>query len=206
MVFWGMVVSEGNLIDAETGETLESVAGMTDEEIGRLLWTKYRHGARGIRNRSSLSENYAYDRNGQGILVDDFRTYEENKAIVGGQLETESARTHARRAERIVVPSDLSKRSRKWWETFINGGYTRNFVLRHKNGKPLTKAYMAKKLGVSVRNVEYILKELTDKGYLMKEGTFYRMKNLQFEKGQVQHGGRKKALTESQERIFERLC
>ena len=108
---------------------------------------------------------------------DDFRTWKQNKAIVRRQLNQIAAEVKAKKAAVLNPPSDVSRRSANWWRKIIQRGYMRRGVLRHKNGKPLTKKAMASILECGIRNVNCILKELIEKGYVYKDkdGEYFRM-------------------------------
>lgn len=109
--------------------------------------------------------------------MDSYRTWKQNKAIIRAQLNSIASEVKAKKAAALIPPSDVSRRAANWWNKIIQRGYMRRGVLRHRNGKVLTKKAMASILECSVRNVEYILKELIEKGYICKDkdGEYFRM-------------------------------
>ena len=135
-----MIVSNGKLIDTETGEILEDVAGLSYEQIGRLMYTKHRD------------------------------IYEARKVSKENKRKAKAISVNA-----PIPPSDLSRRAVNWWRKIIQRGYMRRGILRYKNGKVLTKKAMASILECSVRNVEYILKELIEKGYVYNDGGYFKV-------------------------------
>lgn len=196
-----IIVYCNKLVDTDTGEILEDVTGLSYEQIGRMIWKKYRamfeaRKAFGKDKDNNTGWHYTYTANNLNgtrrrqsdidftpFDDDEFRTWKQNKAIVRAQLNAEAARIKAKKAAALIPPSDVAKRTANWWHKIIQDSYMRRGVLRHKNGKVLTKQAMAKILGCGVRNIEIILKELIEKGYMVREtnggnggdGTYYRM-------------------------------
>ena len=205
-----MIVSNDSLVDTDTGEILEyDISRMGNEKLGRLMWRKYRRLYESQRIRMPEPDEYEYRDNDNSIFFqDDCRTWKKNKAIVKAQLNEETSKIKTARATTIEIPSDLSKRASRWWETFINGGFMRKGILRHRNGKPITKGYMAEKMGCGVRNVEKIIHEPSEKGYMGKEKEFYKMdtgKVRQTQKTKKHRTTKPRTLNESQRSIFDRL-
>ena len=196
-----IIVYHNKLVDTDTGEILEDVTGLSYGQIGRLMWQKHRdifesRKVFGKEESNNTGWHYTYTANNLNgtrrrqsdidftpLDDDEFRTWKENKAIVRRQLNQIAAEVKAKKAAKLIPPFDVSRRAANWWNKIIQRGYMRRGVLRHKNGKVLTKKAMAKILGCGVRNVEYILKELIEKGYMVREtndsndgdGTYYRM-------------------------------
>ena len=106
---------------------------------------------------------------------DDFRTWKQNKAIVRRQLNQIAAEVKAKKAAVLNPPSDVSRRAVKWWKAIIQNGHMRRGVLRHRNGKPLTKKAMSNLLGCSIDTIERAVRELIEKGYMQKSGEYYKM-------------------------------
>lgn len=181
----------GNLVDTSTGEIVEyNVSGMSNEKLGRLMFNEHRDIYKRRRRFGKADKEHEYKSTNRGLpgveFYDNARTWEENKALVQKQLNKMARKHKEEKAKQIQCPSDVSKRAAAWWQTFINGGYMSRGLLRHRNGMPVTREYMAAKMGCTVRNVGYIISELTRKGYMTKEykrtGEFYRMHGYSFGK------------------------
>ena len=205
----------GNLVDTATGEIVEyNVSGMSNTVLGRLMFNEHRDIYKRRRRFGKDDKEHEYKSTNRGLpgveFYDNARTWEENKALVQKQLNKMARKHKEEKAKQIQCPSDVSKRVAAWWQTFINGGYMSRGLLRHRNGMPVTRAYMAAKMGCSIETVKRIISELTRKGYMTKEyrraGEFYRMHGYSFgesKKSKESKEQREISLEESKRRYGE---